>query len=138
MDIYTMDDSSFLFAFQKLHQKKSKIKPQTHFSTLTIYLFHVWTKKNRTKSSILYFCARFRAFIAAPVPVNARGRAPFPKFRWADRQLMWDLLAKRETGTYSRLAALPMLQKHPALQEKMRAILLGKGTFFYTKKWLLL
>ena len=55
-----------------------------------------------------------------------RGESPFPNFCWADKQLMWDLMAKRETGTYTRIPSISMLENHSALQPKMRAILLGR------------
>lgn len=66
----------------------------------------------------------FRSFINSPVAHKARGDAPLPDFRWADSQLLWDLMAKRETGTYARLPAQTMLERHPAIQPRMRAILL--------------
>ena len=75
---------------------------------------------------ILSFFFRFRAFISEPVRKKARGDAPLPDFKWADRQLMWDLMVKRESGVYARLGAAAMLDRHTAVQPKMRAILLGK------------
>jgi len=68
--------------------------------------------------------SQFRSFIGEPVRHKVRGDAPLPDFKWADRQLMWDLMAKRETGTYKRVTAATMLQSHAAIQPKMRAILL--------------
>jgi len=68
--------------------------------------------------------SQFRSFIGEPVRHKVRGEAPLPDFKWADRQLMWDLMAKRETGTYKRVSSATMLQAHPAIQPKMRAILL--------------
>ena len=37
---------------------------------------------------------------------------------------MWDLMVKKETGMYRRLAPDALLARHPALQPRMRAILL--------------
>jgi cyclin E len=68
--------------------------------------------------------SQFRSFIAEPVVEKARGVAPLPDLKWADKQLMWDLMAKRESGTYTRLNSPAMLARHPAIQPKMRAILL--------------
>ena len=54
-----------------------------------------------------------------------RGNAPLPELSWADKQEMWDLMVKKETGMYKRHTAEGMLSRHPALQPRMRAILLG-------------
>ena len=78
---------------------------------------------------LLNFTSRFRSFVSEPIPHKVRGESPFPDFCWADKQLMWDLMAKRETGTYARIPSISMLDSHAALQPKMRAILLGKETF---------
>jgi len=67
---------------------------------------------------------QFRSFIAEPVKPKVLGSSPFPAFRWGDHQLMWDLMAKRETTSYARSPALVMAEKHAAIQPKMRAILL--------------
>ena len=50
--------------------------------------------------------------------------APLPELAWANRQEMWDLMVKKETGMYRRLAPDALLSRHPALQPRMRAILL--------------
>jgi len=68
--------------------------------------------------------SKFRAFINQPCVAGSRGVAPLPELSWARKQEMWDLMAKKETGMYQRLGAQGMLQKHPALQARMRAILL--------------
>lgn len=68
--------------------------------------------------------SQFRSFISEPVVAQARGPTPLPDLKWADKQLMWDLMAKRESGTYTRINSPTMLQRHPAIQPKMRAILL--------------
>ena len=68
---------------------------------------------------------RFRSFISEPVLRAERGIAPLPDLSWADKQEMWDLMVKKETGMYKRQCAEGMLAKHPALQPRMRAILLG-------------
>ena len=54
-----------------------------------------------------------------------RGIAPLPELSWACKQEMWDLMVKKETGMYKRHTAEGMLSRHPALQPRMRAILLG-------------
>lgn len=68
--------------------------------------------------------SQFREFINQPVVAGTRGRAPLPELSWAKKQEMWDLMAKKETGMYRRMGAQTMLQRHPALQARMRAILL--------------
>ena len=78
---------------------------------------------------IRLFLFRFRSFIAEPVKPKVHGSSPFPAFRWGDHQLMWDLMAKRETTSYARSPALVMAEKHAAIQPKMRAILLGEIFF---------
>lgn len=50
--------------------------------------------------------------------------APLPELSWADRQEMWDLMVKKESGMYARKNAKTILTRHPALQARMRAILL--------------
>jgi len=77
-------------------------------------------KKPRMRES----WSQFRAFVSEPVIDKVRGPAPLPKLKWADSQLMWDLMAKREGGSYTRKSASDMLERHEALQPKMRAILL--------------
>ena len=77
---------------------------------------------------------RFRSFIAEPVKPKVLGSSPFPAFRWGDHQLMWDLMAKRETTSYARSPALVMAEKHAAIQPKMRAILLGEIFFIIKRK----
>lgn len=37
---------------------------------------------------------------------------------------MWDLMVKKETGMYRRLSPAGLLARHPAIQPRMRAILL--------------
>jgi len=66
----------------------------------------------------------FRSFIAEPLKCGARGKTPLPELSWADRQEIWDLCAKKETGMYLRGGAEHLLARHPALQPRMRAILL--------------
>lgn len=68
--------------------------------------------------------SQFREFINQPVVAGTRGAAPLPELSWARKQEMWDLMAKKETGMYRRMGAQTMLQRHPALQARMRAILL--------------
>jgi hypothetical protein len=60
------------------------------------------------------------------VVAGGRGETPLPELNWADRQELWDLMVKKESGMYSRQGAELMLTRHAALQPKMRAILLGK------------
>ena len=67
---------------------------------------------------------RFRSFISEPLEEKVRGAAPLPELAWANRQEMWDLMVKKETGMYRRLAPDALLARHPALQPRMRAILL--------------
>ena len=67
---------------------------------------------------------RFRSFIAHPTSEASRGPTPLPELAWADRQEMWDLMAKKESGMYKRQGVEQLLSRHPALQPRMRAILL--------------
>ena len=53
-----------------------------------------------------------------------RGQTPLPELSWADRQDIWDLMVKKESGMYQRQNADQVLTRHPALQPRMRAILL--------------
>ena len=81
----------------------------------------------QTTNSIRYF--RFREFIrttslGAGLGGLPRGESPFPRLRWADRQEMWDLICKKELGMYERKTAAEILSRHPAIQPRMRAILL--------------
>jgi len=81
-------------------------------------------KQNWKKPRMRESWSQFRAFVSEPVRHKVRGHAPLPNFKWADSQLMWDLMAKRESGSYTRKSATDMLERHHALQPKMRAILL--------------
>jgi len=88
-------------------------------------------KENRRKQTLSWKRPRmrdswnqFRSFISEPVHKAERGIAPLPELSWADKQEMWDLMVKKETGMYKRQSAEAMLSRHPALQPRMRAILL--------------
>jgi len=78
-----------------------------------------WKKPRMRKS-----WSEFRSFIAEPHEEKGRGVAPLPELAWANRQEMWDLMVKKETGMYRRLAPDVLLSRHTALQPRMRAILL--------------
>merc|ERR1719430_2803963 len=78
-----------------------------------------WKKPRMRKS-----WSEFRSFIAEPLEEKTRGVAPLPELAWANRQEMWDLMVKKETGMYRRLAPDALLSRHTALQPRMRAILL--------------
>ncbi len=56
--------------------------------------------------------------------VNPRGCGPLPCLSFADRQEMWDLICKKEYGMYRRKTGAEVLERHPALQPRMRAILM--------------
>ena len=75
-------------------------------------------------SNLTPLSPRFRSFIAEPHEEKGRGVAPLPELAWANRQEMWDLMVKKETGMYRRLAPDVLLSRHTALQPRMRAILL--------------
>jgi len=88
-------------------------------------------KENRRKQTLSWKKPRmrdswsqFRSFISEPVQEAERGIAPLPELSWANRQEMWDLMVKKESGMYKRHNAEGMLSRHPALQPRMRAILL--------------
>ena len=75
-------------------------------------------------SDTQHLYSRFRSFISEPCDGSPRGRTPLPELSWADRQDIWDLMAKKESGMYRRQNADQVLTRHPALQPRMRAILL--------------
>jgi len=77
-------------------------------------------KKPRMRKS----WSEFRSFISEPLEKKPRGEAPLPELAWADKQEMWDLMVKKETGMYRRLGPGGLLARHPAIQPRMRAILL--------------
>jgi len=78
-----------------------------------------WKKPRMRKS-----WSEFRSFITEPVPTSIRGSTPLPQLAWADRQEIWDLMAKKESGMYKRQSVDSLLSRHPDLQPRMRAILL--------------
>jgi cyclin E len=55
---------------------------------------------------------------------TSRSRTPFPSLRWVDKQEMWDLMCKKESGMYKRATGEELLRRHSTLQPRMRAILL--------------
>ena len=81
------------------------------------------TPKSTPSSSPLASPLRGAA-LAASQAANARGPAPFPALRWADREEVWRLICKKETGMYVRRPAEEILAQNPALYPRMRAILL--------------
>ena len=54
---------------------------------------------------------------------SPRGRAPFPVLRFTDRQDLWNVMCKKESGMYVRDPQVLASIKHPNLQPRMRAIL---------------
>ena len=54
---------------------------------------------------------------------KSRSKTPFPSLRWADKQEMWDLMCKKESGMYKRATGEELLTRHTTLQPRMRAIL---------------
>lgn len=68
--------------------------------------------------------SQFREYIHTSSSQENRCPAPFPTLKWADRQEMWELICKKETGMYKRKSAEEIVAQHPGLQPKMRAILL--------------
>lgn len=77
-------------------------------------------KKPRMRDS----WSNFRSFISEPASNRERGQTPLPELSWADRQKIWDLMIKKESGMYKRNDAKTILDRHSALQPRMRAILL--------------
>ena len=69
-------------------------------------------------------CFSFRSFISEPAARGERGVTPLPELSWADRQDIWDLMVKKESAMYRRSGARAVLDRHAALQPRMRAILL--------------
>lgn len=89
------------------------------------------SQKNRRKQTLSWKKPRmreswsnFRSFIGEPANKGERGVTPLPELSWADRQDIWDLMVKKESGMYKRKNAEMILGRHPALQPRMRAILL--------------
>ena len=72
---------------------------------------------------IVLFYFSFRSFISEPTNIGERGETPLPELSWADRQKIWDLMVKKESGMYKRKDAKTILNRHAALQPRMRAIL---------------
>ena len=58
------------------------------------------------------------------VDPQPRGLAPFPSIKWADRQEIWNLMVKKETGMYARKTGEEIVKQNPALQPRMRTILM--------------
>ena len=61
-------------------------------------------------------------------PVNgsdvSRRDAPLPELNWVDKQEMWELMEKKETRMYKRQNPNEILSRHPAIEPRMRAILI--------------
>jgi len=84
-------------------------------------------KRLRLRHSWSYF----REFIRTPTSQaladagrsQTMSRAPLPCLRWAERQEMWELMCKKETGMYRRTLGDDLMARHPQLQPRMRAIL---------------
>ena len=66
---------------------------------------------------------RFREFVSQNDDKKSRSKTPFPSLRWADKQEMWDLMCKKESGMYKRATGEELLTRHTTLQPRMRAIL---------------
>lgn len=64
--------------------------------------------------------SRFRALSSLPTPPSER-TSPLPRLSWADPKEVWDLMVRKDM-VYKRDETF--LTRHPALQAKMRAILL--------------
>lgn len=70
--------------------------------------------------------SKFREFVhtTSNDGSHSRGPSPFPEVRWADTEEVWDTMCKKETGVYVRRTKKVILEEHPSLKERMRAILL--------------
>lgn len=66
----------------------------------------------------------FREYIISTPAGPSRCETPFPALKWANPQEMWDLICKKERGMYKRKTGAEILQRHSAVQPRMRAILL--------------
>ena len=82
---------------------------------------------------------QFREFIrttsSTSLPTSAAVAAanPLPALDWVDRRDLWELVRKKETGMYARGpgrqagtatgASNQLFARHPAIQERMRAVL---------------
>lgn len=65
---------------------------------------------------------RFREFVNE-TPLLRRSCAPIPDLSWADKQQMWDLMCKKESGMYRRPSGDELLLRHHSIQARMRSIL---------------
>lgn len=66
--------------------------------------------------------SRFRGIHSLPTPEPRSSRSsPFPQFSWADQENVWGLMVRKDV-IYVHSATV--LERHPALQPRMRAILL--------------
>ena len=61
---------------------------------------------------------RFQNLFTTPVALR---NSPLPSLKWADSREVWELMLKKEE-LYTR--NVDVLERHPALQPRMRAILL--------------
>ena len=102
-----------------LDQRETLIAPGVVSPSAT----HLSSSFPQNSSFLIPLFPRFRSFITSPSE-QSRGQTTLPELNWADRQQMWDLMAKKETGMYRRQEKEALLAKHPALQPRMRAILL--------------
>ena len=76
---------------------------------------------------MIFINCRFREFIRTnneEPTATPRGPAPFPTLKWANRQELWNLMVKKETGMYVRQTGQTLMARNPVLQPGMRALLL--------------
>lgn len=80
------------------------------------------TKKLRLRES----WSEFRSFVInQPEDLTNRPQyTPFPTLSWVDKNDIWRLICKKESGMYERRSGEEILNRHVALRPRMRAILL--------------
>nr|XP_040582521.1 G1/S-specific cyclin-E-like [Lepeophtheirus salmonis]XP_040582522.1 G1/S-specific cyclin-E-like [Lepeophtheirus salmonis] len=72
--------------------------------------------------------SEFRQFINQSVEDSdyetRKHKSPFPVLSWADKNDLWKLMCKKESGVYRRQHGEVILNRHPSFRPRMRAILL--------------
>jgi len=80
------------------------------------------SKKKRPKMRESWI--KFRSFSSYYFQDISGRDAPLPELNWVDKQEMWELMVKKETGIYERQKPNTILSRHPAIEPRMRAILI--------------
>jgi cyclin E len=77
----------------------------------------------RTSSQAPFSSNRYAAPATITPGTGEVSRTPLPALNWVDRDEMWELICKKESGMYKRRPADHILTAHPAIHARMRAVL---------------